>query len=131
MPWQSLPVTFSPPPSLWFQVTIRASRGQPRAVPLSSNDLNPALLQDTTLLSASSDPQPNFSYPPFQRNIQKKAVRKMSEPLDGFQANLLTIGRSLPGFSLALEPKPQFVSLGGQISLHCKEVAPRDKTGRF
>ncbi|KAF7238315.1 Pogo transposable element with ZNF domain [Varanus komodoensis] len=34
--------------------------------------------KDATLLSASSDPQPNFPYPPFQRNIQKKAVRKMS-----------------------------------------------------
>uniref|UniRef100_A0A8D2KT46 Pogo transposable element with ZNF domain n=1 Tax=Varanus komodoensis TaxID=61221 RepID=A0A8D2KT46_VARKO len=60
------------------KVTIRASRGQPRAVPLSANDIPPGLLQDATLLSASSDPQPNFPYPPFQRNIQKKAVRKMS-----------------------------------------------------
>lgn len=58
-------------------------------MPLSTNDLTPALLQDTTLLSASSDPQPNFSYPPFQRNVQKKAVRKMSEPLTKFQTNLL------------------------------------------
>ncbi|XP_063001871.1 pogo transposable element with ZNF domain [Elgaria multicarinata webbii] len=60
------------------KVTIRASRGQPRTVPLSANDMPPGLLQDATLLSASSEPQPNFPYPPFQRNIQKKAVRKMS-----------------------------------------------------
>ncbi|XP_070806454.1 LOW QUALITY PROTEIN: pogo transposable element with ZNF domain [Pituophis catenifer annectens] len=60
------------------KVTIRASRGQPRTLPLCANDMPPGLLQDTALLSASSDPQPNFSYPPFQRSIQKKAVRKMS-----------------------------------------------------
>ncbi|XP_042295646.1 pogo transposable element with ZNF domain isoform X2 [Sceloporus undulatus] len=60
------------------KVTIRASRGQPRAVPLSASDMPPGLLPDATLLSASSDPQPNFPYPPLQRNIQKKAVRKMS-----------------------------------------------------
>ncbi|XP_060125584.1 pogo transposable element with ZNF domain isoform X4 [Zootoca vivipara] len=60
------------------KVTIRASRGQPRTVPLSANDMPPGLLQDTTLLSASADPQPNFLCPPYQRNIQKKAVRKMS-----------------------------------------------------
>ncbi|XP_032089839.1 pogo transposable element with ZNF domain isoform X3 [Thamnophis elegans] len=60
------------------KVTIRASRGQPRTLPLCANDMPPGLLQDTALLSASPDPQPNFSYPPFQRSIQKKAVRKMS-----------------------------------------------------
>ncbi|XP_061461832.1 pogo transposable element with ZNF domain isoform X5 [Rhineura floridana] len=60
------------------KVTIRASRGQPRTVPLSANDMPPGLLQDATLLSASSDPQPNFLCPPYQRNVQKKAVRKMS-----------------------------------------------------
>ncbi|XP_015271524.1 PREDICTED: pogo transposable element with ZNF domain [Gekko japonicus] len=60
------------------KVTIRASRGQPRSVPLSSNDMSPGFLQDSTLMSASSDPQPNFPYPPLQRNVQKKAVRKMS-----------------------------------------------------
>uniref|UniRef100_A0A8C5RP86 Pogo transposable element with ZNF domain n=1 Tax=Laticauda laticaudata TaxID=8630 RepID=A0A8C5RP86_LATLA len=60
------------------KVTIRASRGQPRTLPLCANDMPPGLLQDAALLSASSDPQPNFSYPPFQRSVQKKAVRKMS-----------------------------------------------------
>ncbi|XP_039219415.1 pogo transposable element with ZNF domain [Crotalus tigris] len=60
------------------KVTIRASRGQPRTLPLCANDVPPGLLQDAALLSASSDPQPNFPYPPFQRSIQKKAVRKMS-----------------------------------------------------
>ncbi|KAM6435298.1 pogo transposable element with ZNF domain isoform 2-T3 [Liasis olivaceus] len=60
------------------KVTIRASRGQPRTLPLCANDMPPGLLQDAALLSASSDPQPNFPYPPFQRSIQKKAVRKMS-----------------------------------------------------
>ncbi|KAJ6652800.1 hypothetical protein lerEdw1_010654 [Lerista edwardsae] len=88
------------------KVTIRASRGQPRTVPLSTSDLTPALLQDATLLSASSDPQPNFSYPPFQRNVQKKAVRKMSAPLPEPQAHLLR-GRgqstgSSAGFPLAV-----------------------------
>uniref|UniRef100_A0A8C6VKT9 Pogo transposable element with ZNF domain n=1 Tax=Naja naja TaxID=35670 RepID=A0A8C6VKT9_NAJNA len=60
------------------KVTIRASRGQPRTLPLCANDMSPGLLQDAALLSASSDPQPNFSYPPFQRSVPKKAVRKMS-----------------------------------------------------
>ncbi|XP_060112166.1 pogo transposable element with ZNF domain isoform X2 [Heteronotia binoei] len=60
------------------KVTIRASRGPPRSVPISSNDVSPGFMQDPNLMSASSDPQPNFPYPPFQRNIQKKAVRKMS-----------------------------------------------------
>ncbi|XP_048367001.1 LOW QUALITY PROTEIN: pogo transposable element with ZNF domain [Sphaerodactylus townsendi] len=60
------------------KVTIRASRGQPRTVSLSSNDMSSSLAQDASMMSASSDPQPNFPYPPFQRNIQKKAVRKMS-----------------------------------------------------
>uniref|UniRef100_A0A670Z865 Pogo transposable element derived with ZNF domain n=1 Tax=Pseudonaja textilis TaxID=8673 RepID=A0A670Z865_PSETE len=60
------------------KVTIRASRGQPRTLPLCANDMPPGLLQDAALLSASSDPQPNFPYPPFQRSVQKKAVRKMS-----------------------------------------------------
>ncbi|XP_026543752.1 pogo transposable element with ZNF domain isoform X3 [Notechis scutatus] len=60
------------------KVTIRASRGQPRTLPLCANDMPPGLLQDAALLSPSSDPQPNFPYPPFQRSVQKKAVRKMS-----------------------------------------------------
>ncbi|KAJ7307240.1 hypothetical protein JRQ81_009235 [Phrynocephalus forsythii] len=60
------------------KVTIRASRGQPRVVPLSANDVLPGLVPDSALLSASSDSQPNFPYPPFQRNVQKKAPRKMS-----------------------------------------------------
>ncbi|KAL8184761.1 UNVERIFIED_CONTAM: hypothetical protein K2H54_027489, partial [Gekko kuhli] len=58
------------------KVTIRASRGQPRSVPLSSNDMSPGFLPDSSLMSAASDPQPNFPYPPLQRNVQKKAVRK-------------------------------------------------------
>uniref|UniRef100_A0A8D0GD24 Pogo transposable element derived with ZNF domain n=1 Tax=Sphenodon punctatus TaxID=8508 RepID=A0A8D0GD24_SPHPU len=60
------------------KVTIRASRGQPRTVPVSSNDTPHGALQDSTPLSASADSQPVFTYPPYQRNIQKKAVKKMS-----------------------------------------------------
>ncbi|XP_062821343.1 pogo transposable element with ZNF domain isoform X2 [Anolis carolinensis] len=60
------------------KVTIRASRGPPRPVPLSASDVPPGLLPDATQLSSSADSQLNFPYPPFQRNIQKKAVRKMS-----------------------------------------------------
>ncbi|KAM6294119.1 pogo transposable element with ZNF domain [Aegotheles albertisi] len=59
------------------KVTIRASRGQPRAVPLSSNDMSQGAGQETTPLS-SADPQPIFLYPPVQRNVQKRAVKKMS-----------------------------------------------------
>uniref|UniRef100_A0A8C6QJ70 Pogo transposable element with ZNF domain n=1 Tax=Nannospalax galili TaxID=1026970 RepID=A0A8C6QJ70_NANGA len=59
------------------KVTIRASRGQPRTVPVSSNDAPSGNLQEATPLS-STDPLPVFLYPPVQRNIQKRAVRKMS-----------------------------------------------------
>ncbi|KAL2771775.1 pogo transposable element with ZNF domain isoform 3 [Daubentonia madagascariensis] len=60
------------------KVTIRASRGQPRTVPVSSNDTPPSALQEATPLTTSTDPLPVFLYPPVQRNIQKRAVRKMS-----------------------------------------------------
>ncbi|KAM9214650.1 pogo transposable element with ZNF domain isoform 2-T3 [Leptosomus discolor] len=60
------------------KVTIRASRGQPRAVPISSNDMPQGTGQETTPLSSSTDPQPIFLYPPVQRNVQKRAVKKMS-----------------------------------------------------
>ncbi|KAM9168820.1 pogo transposable element with ZNF domain isoform 3-T3 [Mergus octosetaceus] len=60
------------------KVTIRASRGQPRTVPISSNDVSQGTGQDTTQLSSSTDPQPIFLYPPVQRNVQKRAVKKMS-----------------------------------------------------
>ncbi|KAM6038138.1 pogo transposable element with ZNF domain isoform 1-T1 [Theristicus caerulescens] len=60
------------------KVTIRASRGQPRAVPISSNDMPQGAGQETTALSSSTDPQPIFLYPPVQRNVQKRAVKKMS-----------------------------------------------------
>ncbi|NXJ99644.1 POGZ protein, partial [Corythaixoides concolor] len=58
------------------KVTIRASRGQPRAVPISSNDMPQG--QETAPLSSSTDPQPIFLYPPVQRSVQKRAVKKMS-----------------------------------------------------
>ncbi|XP_075380863.1 pogo transposable element with ZNF domain isoform X2 [Mycteria americana] len=60
------------------KVTIRASRGQPRTVPISSNDMSQGTGQETTPLSSSTDPQPIFLYPPVQRNVQKRAVKKMS-----------------------------------------------------
>ncbi|XP_038023664.2 pogo transposable element with ZNF domain isoform X4 [Anas platyrhynchos] len=60
------------------KVTIRASRGQPRTVPISSNDMSQGTGQDATQLSSSTDPQPIFLYPPVQRNVQKRAVKKMS-----------------------------------------------------
>ncbi|KAM6039575.1 pogo transposable element with ZNF domain [Chlamydotis macqueenii] len=59
------------------KVTIRASRGQPRTVPVL-NDMPQGAGQETALLSSSTDPQPIFLYPPVQRNVQKRAVRKMS-----------------------------------------------------
>nr|XP_009933662.1 PREDICTED: pogo transposable element with ZNF domain [Opisthocomus hoazin] len=60
------------------KVTIRASRGQPRTVLVSSNDMPQGTGQETTPLSSSTDPQPIFLYPPVQRNVQKRAVKKMS-----------------------------------------------------
>lgn len=60
------------------KVTIRASRGQPRNVPVSSNDVPPSALQETTPLASCTDPLPVFLYPPVQRTVQKRAVRKMS-----------------------------------------------------
>ncbi|XP_009665839.1 pogo transposable element with ZNF domain isoform X1 [Struthio camelus] len=60
------------------KVTIRASRGQPRTVPISSNDMPQGTGQEATPLTSSTDPQPIFLYPPVQRNIQKRAVKKMS-----------------------------------------------------
>ncbi|XP_031230593.1 pogo transposable element with ZNF domain isoform X4 [Mastomys coucha] len=59
------------------KVTIRASRGQPRTVPVSSNDTPSGTLQEAAPLT-STDPLPVFLYPPVQRSIQKRAVRKMS-----------------------------------------------------
>ncbi|XP_038958274.1 pogo transposable element with ZNF domain isoform X4 [Rattus norvegicus] len=59
------------------KVTIRASRGQPRTVPVSSNDAPSGALQEAAPLT-SADPLPVFLYPPVQRNVQKRAVRKMS-----------------------------------------------------
>uniref|UniRef100_A0A8C5K9P1 Pogo transposable element with ZNF domain n=1 Tax=Jaculus jaculus TaxID=51337 RepID=A0A8C5K9P1_JACJA len=59
------------------KVTIRASRGQPRTVPVSSSDTPPGALQEAAPLT-STEPLPVFLYPPVQRNIQKRAVRKMS-----------------------------------------------------
>lgn len=72
-----------------LQVTIRASRGQPRTVPVSSNDASQGTLQEATPLTTSTDPQPIFLYPPVQRNIQKRAVKKMSELLAKFQTKRL------------------------------------------
>lgn len=69
--------------SLDSQVTIRASRGQPRTVPVSSSDAPPSTLQEAAPLASSTDPLPVFLYPPVQRNIQKRAVRKMSVPSSG------------------------------------------------
>uniref|UniRef100_A0A6I8N285 Pogo transposable element with ZNF domain n=1 Tax=Ornithorhynchus anatinus TaxID=9258 RepID=A0A6I8N285_ORNAN len=60
------------------KVTIRASRGQPRTVPLSSADTPPGGLQEAAPPATLTDPQPIFLYPPFQRSAQKRAVRKMS-----------------------------------------------------
>ncbi|XP_015358412.1 pogo transposable element with ZNF domain isoform X9 [Marmota marmota marmota] len=62
------------------KVTIRASRGQPRTVPIASNDTPSSALQEGAPLTTSADPLPVFLYPPVQRNIQKRAVRKMSAP---------------------------------------------------
>ncbi|NWI16403.1 POGZ protein, partial [Crypturellus soui] len=60
------------------KVTIRASRGQPRSVPLSANDMAQGTGQEAVPLTSSTDPQPIFLYPPVQRNVQKRAVKKMS-----------------------------------------------------
>ncbi|KAM6234291.1 pogo transposable element with ZNF domain isoform 2-T2 [Porphyrio hochstetteri] len=60
------------------KVTIRASRGQPRTVPISSGDMAQGTGQEPTPLSSATDPQPIFLYPPVQRSVQKRAVKKMS-----------------------------------------------------
>ncbi|XP_056675377.1 pogo transposable element with ZNF domain isoform X23 [Monodelphis domestica] len=60
------------------KVTIRASRGQPRTLPMSSNDAPPNALQEAAPLTTPADPVPIFLYPPLQRSIPKKAVKKMS-----------------------------------------------------
>uniref|UniRef100_A0A4X2LAP0 Pogo transposable element with ZNF domain n=1 Tax=Vombatus ursinus TaxID=29139 RepID=A0A4X2LAP0_VOMUR len=60
------------------KVTIRASRGQPRTVPVSSSDAPPNALQEAAPMTTPADPLPIFLYPPVQRSIQKKAVKKMS-----------------------------------------------------
>ncbi|XP_064032106.1 pogo transposable element with ZNF domain [Pogoniulus pusillus] len=60
------------------KVTIRASRGQPRTVPNSSNDMPQGAGHDSNLLASSADPQPIFMYPPVPRSVQKRAVKKMS-----------------------------------------------------
>uniref|UniRef100_A0A8V5H1G0 Pogo transposable element with ZNF domain n=1 Tax=Melopsittacus undulatus TaxID=13146 RepID=A0A8V5H1G0_MELUD len=60
------------------KVTIRASRGQPRTVPMSSNDMPQGTGQEAAPLASAADPQPILLYPPVQRNVQKRAVKKMS-----------------------------------------------------
>ncbi|XP_036045687.1 pogo transposable element with ZNF domain isoform X4 [Onychomys torridus] len=60
------------------KVTIRASRGQPRTIAVSSSDTSSSALQEAAPLTSSTDPCPVFLYPPVQRSIQKRAVRKMS-----------------------------------------------------
>ncbi|KAM8986279.1 pogo transposable element with ZNF domain isoform 4-T5 [Ara ararauna] len=60
------------------KVTIRASRGQPRTVPISSNDMPQGTGQEAAPLASAADPQPILLYPPVQRNVQKRAVKKMS-----------------------------------------------------
>ncbi|NWR65263.1 POGZ protein, partial [Bucorvus abyssinicus] len=62
------------------KVTIRASRGQPRTVPIS-NDMAQGTGQDPAPLASSADPQPIFLYPPVQRSVPKRAVKKMSDVL--------------------------------------------------
>ncbi|XP_056675368.1 pogo transposable element with ZNF domain isoform X16 [Monodelphis domestica] len=59
------------------KVTIRASRGQPRTLPMSSNDAPPNALQEAAPLTTPADPVPIFLYPPLQRSIPKKAVKKI------------------------------------------------------
>ncbi|KAM6309190.1 pogo transposable element with ZNF domain isoform 1-T1 [Podargus strigoides] len=60
------------------KVTIRASRGQPRTVPVASSDMPQGTGPDAAPLSSATDPQPIFLYPPVPRSVQKRAVRKMS-----------------------------------------------------
>lgn len=81
--------------SLDSQVTIRASRGQPRTVPVSSNDAPSGALQEAAPLT-SADPLPVFLYPPVQRNVQKRAVRKMSVP----PSNARRVGTTWAGYFL-------------------------------
>nr|XP_033781369.1 pogo transposable element with ZNF domain isoform X3 [Geotrypetes seraphini] len=59
------------------KVTIRASRGQARTVPLTSPDTPSVPVQDEAA-PASSDSQPIFLYPSIQRNSQKRVIKKMS-----------------------------------------------------
>lgn len=88
-------------------MTIRASRGQPRTAPVPSSDGPPGSLQEAAPLASSADPLPVFLYPPVQRNVQKRAVRKMSVPSVG--------GWGPGGHSYSWEP----VSSGSLLSRVC------------
>lgn len=67
------------------KVTIRASTGQPRSVPLTPADTAPSATPEP--LTQGSDPQPVFLFPPAQRSgAPKRAVRKTSELLHQFQS---------------------------------------------
>ncbi|XP_029436139.1 pogo transposable element with ZNF domain isoform X2 [Rhinatrema bivittatum] len=75
------------------KVTIRASRGQARTVPLTTAETPPVPVQEEAPAPASSDSQPIFLYPSIQRNNQKRAVKKMSELLAKFQSKRSSMGR--------------------------------------
>lgn len=99
------------------KVTIRASRGQPRAVSMASPlasppvvpDLPPLSLQESNplLVQPSIDAQPVFQYPANQQNKDKRTVKKMSELLAKFQTtrtvrgkhNCLECGFEIPDFT--------------------------------
>ncbi|XP_031949340.1 pogo transposable element with ZNF domain isoform X1 [Corvus moneduloides] len=60
------------------KVTIRASRGQPRSLPLSSAEMCHGMCPEPAPLGSSSDPQPLFLYPPGHRGAPRRAGKKTS-----------------------------------------------------
>ncbi|XP_043936568.1 pogo transposable element with ZNF domain isoform X2 [Protopterus annectens] len=59
------------------KVTIRASTGQPRSVPLTPADTAPTATPEP--VTQGSDPQPVFLFPPVQRSgVPKRTVKKIS-----------------------------------------------------
>ncbi|XP_069506525.1 pogo transposable element with ZNF domain isoform X2 [Ambystoma mexicanum] len=99
------------------KVTIRASRGQPRAASMASPLASPLLLPDVPLVPVqepasvavhpSADLHPVFQYPANQQNKEKRTVKKMSELLAKFQStrnilgkqNCLECGFEIPDFT--------------------------------
>ncbi|EMP27970.1 hypothetical protein UY3_14947 [Chelonia mydas] len=112
------------------KVTIRASRGQPRTVPVSSSDAPQGTLQEATPLTTSTDPQPIFLYPPVQRNIQKRAVKKIGVKLACASCLFATSEGDAMAKHLVFNPSHEFSNIifraGSLCSLPSRHSQPHD-----